>query len=232
MVAAGFVRRVVQRPVRAALRREPGGSPTATSTPRIEVRGRHELARLAEAFNQMAADLGGARREVTAWSQKLEEKVVEKTEELGRAQRQVLHMEKMASLGKLSATVAHELNNPISGMLTYARLVRREIAGNRIETGSATNSTRNLILVEKECSRCGGHRAEPAALRAADGGDHVAGGPERGGRAEPDAGSASPGNQRGKAAQRAVRGERPDRGRRRASSSRPWSPCWSTPSRR
>ena len=46
--------------------------------------------------------------------------MVRKTEELGRAQRQVLQMEKMASLGKLSATVAHEINNPISGMLTYA----------------------------------------------------------------------------------------------------------------
>ena len=125
MVAAVFFRRVVQRPVlqlyKGTRRIADGDLDT-----RIEVRGRHELARLAEAFNHMAGDLSDARREVTAWSQKLEEKVVEKTEELGRAQRQVLHMEKMASLGKLSATVAHELNNPISGMLTYARLVRRE----------------------------------------------------------------------------------------------------------
>ncbi len=65
---------------------------------------------------------------MTEWSQTLEEKVVEKTDELRRAQRQVLHMEKMSSLGKLSATVAHELNNPISGMLNYTRLVQRVLA--------------------------------------------------------------------------------------------------------
>ena len=126
VVAAVFIRRVVQRPVNElyeGTRRIADGDLDT----RIEVRGRHELARLAEAFNQMAGDLRTARREVTEWSQKLEDKVVEKTEELGRAQRQVLHMEKMASLGKLSATVAHELNNPLSGMLTYARLVRREL---------------------------------------------------------------------------------------------------------
>ena len=133
-----------------------GGSPSGDLDTRIEVRGRHELARLAEAFNQMAADLSAARREVTEWSQKLEEKVVEKTEELGRAQRQVLHMEKMASLGKLSATVAHELNNPLSGMLTYARLVRRELAEQPIEAEIRDELTRYLSLVEKECSRCGG----------------------------------------------------------------------------
>ena len=121
----------------------------------MEVRGGDEFARLGEAFNQMAQDLNAARQEVTQWSQKLEDKVVEKTEELGRAQRQVLHMEKMASLGKLSATVAHELNNPLSGVLTYARLVRRELTEQPVAADVREELTRYLILIEKECSRCG-----------------------------------------------------------------------------
>jgi two-component system NtrC family sensor kinase len=154
LVVAVFIRRVVQRPV---LRLFEGTRRIADGDldTRIEVGGRHELARLAEAFNQMAGDLGAARREITEWSQKLEEKVVEKTEELGRAQRQVLHMEKMASLGKLSATVAHELNNPISGVLAYARLVRREIEEQPMAADVREELTRYLKLVEKECSRCG-----------------------------------------------------------------------------
>jgi two-component system, NtrC family, sensor kinase len=155
LVAAVFVRRVVQRPVRQlydGTRRIAGGDLDS----RIQVRGRHELAQLAEAFNQMAQDLSDARRELTAWSEKLEQKVVEKTDELGRAQRQVLHMEKMASLGKLSATVAHELNNPLSGMRTYARLVRREIASQPIDAEIRAELSRYLQLVEMECGRCGG----------------------------------------------------------------------------
>jgi two-component system NtrC family sensor kinase len=99
--------------------------------------------------------LGAARREITEWSQKLEDKVLEKTSELSRAQRQVLHMEKMASLGKLSATVAHELNNPLSGMLTFARLVRRDIEKQPIAAETREELSRYLRLVEKECSRCG-----------------------------------------------------------------------------
>jgi len=154
VVVAVFIRRVVQRPVfelyEGTRRIAEGDLDT-----RIEVRGRHELARLAEGFNRMAADLSAARREVTEWSQKLEEKVVQKTEELGRAQRQVLQMEKMASLGKLSATVAHEINNPISGMLTYARLVRRELAEQPIEPGVREELTGYLGMIERECSRCG-----------------------------------------------------------------------------
>jgi two-component system NtrC family sensor kinase len=103
----------------------------------------------------MAGDLRTARRELTEWSQKLEDKVVEKTEELGRAQRQVLQMEKMASLGKMSATVAHELNNPLTGILTYAGLVRREISGQPIATEMREELTQYLSLIEKECKRCG-----------------------------------------------------------------------------
>jgi two-component system NtrC family sensor kinase len=154
VVAAVFIRRMVQRPV---LKLYEGTRRIADGDldTRIEVRGRHELARLAGAFNRMAEDLSAARKEVTEWSRKLEEKVVEKTEELGRAQRQVLHMEKMACLGKLSATVAHELNNPISGILTYARLVRRELAEQAIDAEVREELTRYLSLVETECSRCG-----------------------------------------------------------------------------
>ncbi len=154
VVAAVFIRRLVQHPVLQlyeGTRRIADGDLET----RIVVRGRHELARLAEAFNQMAEDLSAARREVTEWSQKLEEKVVEKTEELSRAQRQVLHMEKMASLGKLSATVAHELNNPISGILAYARLVRRELEGQPIDVDLREELARYLSMVEKECIRCG-----------------------------------------------------------------------------
>ena len=154
VVVAVFIRRVVQRPVfqlYEGTRRIAGGDLDT----RLEVRGGHELARLAEGFNQMAADLSAARQEVTRWSQTLEEKVVRKTEELGRAQRQVLQMEKMASLGKLSATVAHELNNPISGMLTYARLVRRELAEQPIDAGVREEMSQSLSMIERECGRCG-----------------------------------------------------------------------------
>ncbi|MBK7405854.1 MAG: HAMP domain-containing protein [Phycisphaerales bacterium] len=151
-VVALFIRRVVHAPVRrlheGTLRVAAGDLET-----RIEVRGGDELARLAGAFNGMAAELGAARRELTAWSATLEQRVEAKTLELRSAERQVRHMETMASLGKLSATVAHELNNPLSGILTYARLVRRELAERPVAGGAELD--RYLSLVDKECSRCG-----------------------------------------------------------------------------
>lgn len=122
---------------------------------RIQVRGQHELARLARDFNHMAEDLSRAQAELTEWSQNLEEKVTEKTTALRNAQRQVMHMEKMASLGKLSATVAHELNNPINGMLTYARLIERELDDQPLEAEVRQELGRYLHLVQQECARCG-----------------------------------------------------------------------------
>jgi two-component system NtrC family sensor kinase len=80
--------------------------------------------------------------------------VVEKTAELQSAQRQVMHMEKMASLGKLSATVAHEINNPLSGVLTYARLVERELEDQPVDPAVRPELTRYLQLVQRETSRC------------------------------------------------------------------------------
>lgn len=154
LATVGFVRRVVNRPVvelAEGTRRIARGD---LST-RINVEGRHELAELADAFNHMAADLEAARHEVTEWSERLEEKVIEKTGELQRTQRQVLHMEKMASLGKLSATVAHELNNPINAMLTYTRLVQRELASQPLDAKVHEELDGYLGTLQKECSRCG-----------------------------------------------------------------------------
>jgi two-component system, NtrC family, sensor kinase len=153
-VVAVFIRRGLQRPIsRLCLgtRRIAAGDLDT----RIDVSGQDELAELANAFNHMAEDLSIARHEVTEWSQSLERKVAEKTAELQLAQRQVLHMEKMASLGKLSATVAHEINNPLSGMLTYAGLCCRDLKDQALDPAVREEVSHYLSVIEHECHRCG-----------------------------------------------------------------------------
>lgn len=154
LVAALFVRRVVHRPTQQLYEGTQRIAAGDLET-RIEVHGEHELARLAEAFNRMVGELRHARQQVTEWSETLEQRVAEKTRQLQGAQRQVLHMEKMASLGKLSATVAHELNNPLGGILTYARLVKRELADQPLDPQMHADLDRYLGVIDKECSRCG-----------------------------------------------------------------------------
>ena len=100
----------------------------------LPVRGNDELAQLAAAFNKMSMELASAHEEITSWAHTLEERVSRKTRELERTQASLIGAEKMASLGKLAATVAHEVNNPLFGILTYARL-----AADRTAT-SATRS--------------------------------------------------------------------------------------------
>ena len=50
-----------------------------------------------------------------------------------RAHDHVLHVEKMASIGKMAAVVAHEVNNPLSGILTYAKLLRKWVGSGQAE---------------------------------------------------------------------------------------------------
>lgn len=155
LVAAGFVHRVVLRPVD---RLHEGTERIAAGEldTRIHEADHHELGDLARAFNGMAGELAAARDELANWSRNLEQKVIEKTDELQHTQRQVVHMEKMASLGKLSATVAHELNNPISSMLTYARLIERELDANGGLDPEVREELRGYLrFLQQECTRCG-----------------------------------------------------------------------------
>ncbi|HET6349702.1 MAG TPA: HAMP domain-containing protein, partial [Candidatus Krumholzibacteria bacterium] len=92
---------------------------------RLEPGAHGELGTLTDEWNSMTGRLSQARRELEQLNATLEKRVEEKTEQLGQAHRRMLFVEKLASLGKLAATVAHELNNPLAGIATYARLLRR-----------------------------------------------------------------------------------------------------------
>jgi two-component system NtrC family sensor kinase len=78
--------------------------------------------------------------------------VEEKTRQLNAAHEQMLHVEKMASIGKLSAIVAHEINNPLAGILTYAKLLKKRFSP-RIESQKEIFET--LDIIEGESRRCG-----------------------------------------------------------------------------
>lgn len=103
----------------------------------------------------MTGDLRDAQHELTEWSNILESKLREKTDELSRTQQQIAHMDKMASLGKLAATVAHELNNPLAGILNYAKLVDRTIQESETDLPEQEELFRYLRLIQKEASRSG-----------------------------------------------------------------------------
>jgi two-component system NtrC family sensor kinase len=121
----------------------------------IPVAGHNEVTVLAGTFNAMSLELRRAHDELTGWSARLEQRLQEKTAELGSTQRQVAHMDKMASLGRLAATVAHELNNPLAGILTSARLVERTIQEGGENVPQRGELTRCLGLIQKEAARSG-----------------------------------------------------------------------------
>jgi two-component system NtrC family sensor kinase len=157
VVSAGtiaFVYRIVRRPVMKLVEGTQRIAQGDLDT-RIDVTSRDELGVLASAFNGMTQDLHKAREESNQWSQQLEQKVVEKTAELGRIQRQVLLMEKMASLGKLAATVAHELNNPLGGILNYAKLVERVVRDETLDEAGKREIQHYLTAIQQESRRSG-----------------------------------------------------------------------------
>lgn len=154
LLAVAFIDRMVRKPVHELIR---GAQVVASGNldTEIEVKSQDELGQLATAFNQMTGDLRDAQHELTEWSNILESKLREKTDELSRTQQQIAHMDKMASLGKLAATVAHELNNPLAGILNYAKLVDRTIQESETDLPEKEELYRYLRLIQKEASRSG-----------------------------------------------------------------------------
>lgn len=153
LIVALFIRKLIHAPV-ARLYEGTHRIAAGDLSTHINVQGTHELATLAHAFNAMVADLNAAHHQLDQWSRTLEQRVEEKTLALRQTQQRMVQVETMASLGKLAATVAHELNNPLSGVLAYARLVRRELDEQPIEAAVRADLESYLALIDKECVRC------------------------------------------------------------------------------
>ncbi len=76
-------------------------------------------------FIEVSRDITARKREEEAAKQRLEEMVAERTKKLEETHKMLLHKDKMASLGQLAASVVHEINNPIAGVLNLTMLIKR-----------------------------------------------------------------------------------------------------------
>ncbi len=116
-------------------------------THKLEVSSKDEIGYLADSFNQMTADLEAANEKLIEWGKTLEKKVEERTKELTEMQAHLIQSEKLASLGKLAAGIAHEINNPLGGVLIYSHLLLED-------TDENSPYYENLKKIVKETSRC------------------------------------------------------------------------------
>ena len=108
-----------------------------------------ELGELMRAFQLMTTRLRQARTELEDWGRTLEVKVQERSEQLQKVQMQLVHTEKLASLGELVAGIAHEINNPLSGILIFSELVAKDT---RLDPALK----KDMEIISGEAQRCAG----------------------------------------------------------------------------
>ena len=141
-----FVHRLVYVPLRD-LEAGAGRMSSGNLDQTIPVRSQDEFGQLAGSFNSMTVALRNSQAELREWGHTLEQKVEKRTQELRIAEAETARTEKLASVGLLAAGIAHELNNPLTGVLTFTTLLRKKIP-------DGTADAEDLDLVIRETKRC------------------------------------------------------------------------------
>ncbi len=138
---------------------------TGTLSTTAPVGGAAEIARLAVSFNRMAKDLRADRKTLEGRLAELERA----TRELQSTQDQLIRSEKLASVGRLSAGIAHEIGNPLSAILGLVELLQAgglPEADEREFLRRVKNEVERIHRIIRELLDYS--RAEPAAPSGAD----------------------------------------------------------------
>ena len=107
-------------------------------------------------FIHISHDITQRLREEEEITRQLEQMVEERTRQLKETHAKLLHQDKMSSLGKLSASVVHEINYPIAGILNLVLLLRRIIDEGPPKPAELDLFRQYLNLMETETRRISG----------------------------------------------------------------------------
>lgn len=113
----------------------------------IPVRSADEFGQLAGSFNTMMGALHESQTELRDAARLLEQKVEERTQQLRAAEAEAVQREKLAATGLLASGIAHELNNPLTGVLTFSHLIRQKLP-------DGSQDAEDMDLVIRETKRC------------------------------------------------------------------------------
>ena len=150
-----FTRRFVQRPIRQLIAATKTVSEMNLDQPIQGTESGDELGQLARSFVIMRDRLRDAMEELSSFNQRLEARVQERTEQLRMAHRKLMQSDRLASLGQLSASVAHEINNPISGILNLSMLLQRMLKDDGVPPERLAEFRKYLGQVISETGRVG-----------------------------------------------------------------------------
>lgn len=150
-----FTKRFVGTPIRQLIAGTKSVSAMELDRPIAIARRSQELDELVDSFNKMRERLKLAVAELNDMQQTLESKVDERTQQLKAAQRKLVQSDRLATLGQLAASVAHEINNPVSGVLNLSMLLERLMASGAYPPGREAEFRKYLNLISTETARVG-----------------------------------------------------------------------------
>lgn len=117
---------------------------------RINIDSHDEIGRLARSFNAMSDELKEYKEKMENWTKSLEMEVEKKTAEIYKAQEHLINTEKLASLGRMAAGVAHEINSPLTGIVTFAHLMMKRTPAENTED---IEDLKTIIDQAERCSK-------------------------------------------------------------------------------